>query len=100
MRSVAQLLEDTTGIVPRAGDSHVMIDKALGVKSIQRVGLEPRGEDLLLSVWPGELKPQALWLYAGGRAERLLTVAREGGWQIAATPHLAFRTSAPRERVY
>lgn len=100
MRSVAALLNDTVGIAPREGDGHVMIDKALGVTSIQRVGLESHDEELVLSVWPGELKPQALWLYAAGRAERLLEVAHEDGWQITPTPHLAFRTSWPRERVY
>jgi hypothetical protein len=93
MRSVAALLNDTVGIAPREGGGHVMIDEALGVTSIQRVGLESRDEELVLSVWPGELKPQALWLYAAGRAERLLEVAREDGWQITPAPHLAIRTS-------
>lgn len=71
-----------------------------GVTSIQRVGLVLRQGHLILSVWPGELKPQALWLYEAGRAGRLLGAARESGWEIEATPHLAFRTSWPEERVY
>lgn len=100
MRSIAAVLEDTTGLVPRPGDLHVMIDEPLRVRSIQRVALEPRDDELVLSVWPGELKPQALWLYDAGRAQRLLAVARTDGWQIAATPHLAFRTSSARERLY
>jgi hypothetical protein len=89
----------TIGLAPRHGDRHVIVE-CLGVRSIQRVVLEPCDDQLALSVWPGELKPQALWLYDAGRAERLLAVAREDGWQIRATPHLAFRTSSWSERNY
>lgn len=99
MRSPATVLADTIGLSPRDGDQHVIVE-SLGVKSIQRVGLEPRDDQVVLSVWPGELKPQAIWLYDAGRAERLLAVAREAGWQISATPHLAFRTSSWAERIY
>jgi hypothetical protein len=59
------------------------------------------GDDLVLAVWPGELQDQARNLYGSDRAAALLRFAEETTrWFAKPRPHLAFHTSAPRQRVY
>jgi O-acetyl-ADP-ribose deacetylase len=50
--------------------------------------------------WPAEMKPQALYLYSQGRAQRLLEAAEAGGWHVDPRPHLAFRNAGARLRLY
>jgi hypothetical protein len=97
------LLREATGIVPeRVGLVHVRLDAALGTVSLQRAALDFDEQDrLTLHLWPGELKPQAEHLYAGGRAERLCELAAgEGRWRVEAQPLLGFRNAPRRTRVY
>ena len=79
---------------------HVRLDHGIGAVSVQRAGLEYRGEGLTLGVWPGELKAQAQYLYSEGRAQRLLTLESAEGWQVEPSPHLAFFTAPPAQRAY
>lgn len=59
------------------------------------------GDDLVIAVWPGELQDQARNLYGSDRAAALLRFAEETTrWFAEPRPHLAFHTSAPRQRVY
>jgi hypothetical protein len=113
------LLAEASGIAPeRAGLVHIRLDTAIGVGSLQRAALDvedsadgPRGsphrggqagERLTLHLWPGELKPQAEHLYAGGRAERLCDLVGQDGdsWQVRPQPLLGFRNAPVRTRVY
>jgi hypothetical protein len=105
------LLRESSGLEPeRIGLVHVRLDTALGTQSLQRVALEFDGEDrLTLHAWPGELKPQARWLYADGHAERLCGLASDpvaaagaggGRWRVQPQPILGFRNAPPRTRVY
>lgn len=96
------LLREATGIEPeRVGLVHVRLDKALGAQSLQRAALDFDAEDhLTLHIWPGELKPQAEHLYAGGHAERLCALGESGGWRVEPQPLLGFRNAPKRTRVY
>jgi hypothetical protein len=99
------LLREATGIVPeRVGLVHVRLDTALGTVSLQRAALDFDEQDrLTLHMWPGELKPQAEHLYAGGHAEKLCELAAGGGggpWRVEPQPLLGFRNAPKRTRVY
>jgi hypothetical protein len=124
------LLREASGIeTERAGLVHIRLDTALGASTLQRAALEVRsatgasspsarwtasqnsedfverasrgtGERLILHLWPGELKPQAEQLYAGGRAERLCELLDEEGWEVRPQPLLGFRNAPVRTRLY
>jgi hypothetical protein len=105
------LLREATGIEPeRVGLVHVRLDRALGARSLQRAALDFDSDDrLTLHMWPGELKPQAEHLYAGGHAERLCGLASATGaldglepaaWRVEPQPLLGFRNAPKRTRVY
>jgi hypothetical protein len=95
-----ELLQEVSGIQPKPGANHVQLDRAAGVRSTQRLAVADLGNHVGAGLWPAELKPQAEYLYAEGRAEALVAAARNGGWTIRATPHLAFFTAPPRQRLY
>jgi hypothetical protein len=97
------LLREATGIRPeRAGLVHVRLDLALGARALQRAALDVEEERLTLHLWPGELKRQAEYLYAGAGAERLGELLEEdgGAWQVQPQPLLGFRNAPVRTRVY
>jgi hypothetical protein len=96
------LLREATGLQPeRIGLAHVRLDTALGVVSMQRAALDLDGQDLVLHMWPGELKRQAEHLYGAGHAERLAELGGESGpWHIEPQPQLGFRNAPARTRVY
>lgn len=95
---LSELAREVTGLAAEPG-GHVLLD-GIGVRSTQRLALGDVGGGVVAFTWPGELVPQARHLYDSGRAERLLGVAREAGWEVDARPHLAFRNSQPRQRLY
>jgi hypothetical protein len=74
-----QLLRDVSRMEPARDGKHVRLDKA-GFKSVQRLAIADLGGGVVAAVWPGELKPQAHYLYSDGRAAALIAAAREGGW--------------------
>jgi hypothetical protein len=96
------LLREATGIEPeRIGPVHVRLDEALGARALQRAALDFDAHDrLVLHAWPGELKPQAERLYAGGYADRLCGLASEPGWRVEPQPILAFRNAPRHTRVH
>jgi len=53
-----------------------------------------------VATWPAELKPQACYLYGGGLGSALVAAARERGWTVEPSPHIAFRTAAAGRRLY
>jgi hypothetical protein len=89
-------------VVPERGSLvHVRLDTALGVVSFQRVALTFQDEQLVLHLWPGELKHQAEHLYAGGHAVRLSALAGPGQpWSVEPQPLLGYRNAPVRSRVY
>ncbi len=101
-RRLRSLLAQATGVAPERGQLvHVRLDNALGVVSFQRAALALEGDELLLHVWPGELKHQAEHLYAEDRALRLSRLAAPGSpWTVQPQPLLGYRNAPVRSRVY
>jgi O-acetyl-ADP-ribose deacetylase len=93
------LLRRISGITPDPGATYVRLDQH-GVRSTQRLALDDIGGSLLAGLFPAELKPQALYLYAVGRARAMLAAARAFGWSASPNPHLAFYTASPQQRLY
>jgi hypothetical protein len=96
------LLREATGLAPeRIGLAHVRLDTALGAVTVQRAALDFDGGELLLHMWPGELKRQADHLYSSGHATRLGELAAgPGPWRVEPQPQLGFRNAPARTRVY
>lgn len=97
------LLREATGLAPeRIGLAHVRLDTAIGTASLQRAALDLEGEQLVLHMWPGELKRQAEHLYGDEHAARLcaLPLDSEPGWRVDPQPQLGFRNAPARTRVY
>lgn len=94
-----QLLEEISGIRPEPGGLHVLLE-GRGVRSTQRLALSSVGGGLIAALWPAELKVQAEYLYGQRLATPMIARAVERGWTAAASPQLAFRNSAPSQRLY
>jgi hypothetical protein len=107
---LAHLLEAATGLdaVPSASypetetTVHVLVDEAIGAKTVQRLALQARGEGLVLCTWPAELKEQAEKFYRADRVARFLAFLAEEDqvWRAEPKPQLAFRSAAASQRVY
>jgi hypothetical protein len=107
---LVQLLEAATGLeaVPSASypetemSVHVMVEEAIGTKTLQRFALQARSEGLVLCTWPAELKTQAKEFYRADRVARFLDFLAENdpAWRAEPKAQLAFRSAAPRQRVY
>lgn len=107
---LAQLLQAATDLdaaptssYPETETSvHVMVDKAIGAKTLQRVALQARGKGLVLCMWPAELKVQAEKFYRADRVARLLNFLAEDdqAWRAEPKAQLAFRSAAASQRVY
>jgi hypothetical protein len=106
-RRLMALLRETTAISeverrPPFG-AEVMLSEAIGTTSTQRIALERHDEGLVLTTWPGELKPQATALYSGDRARQLIELvdADPAIWRARPNPHLAYRGAInPAQRLY
>jgi len=97
------LLREASGLQPeRIGLAHVRLDTTLGVASLQRAALDLEGGELVLHMWPGELKRQAEQFYGAGHAERLAALPGSTGtaWRVEPQPQLGFRNAPARTRVY
>jgi hypothetical protein len=102
------LLREATGITDAEPERHpligamVMLDKAIGTKSTQRISLRRQAEGLVLCTWPAELKPRAEALYRTGRAQRLMDFVAEHpkAWQARPNVHLAFQHAPVPQRLY
>lgn len=77
--------------------AHVRLDAAIGTRSLQRAALEEREGELVLAVWPGELKGEARALYGSDRCVALLGLS---DWQLTPRPHLGFYGASPPQRLY
>lgn len=94
------LLRQITGVEPEPLGDHVRLDKKTTIKSVQRLALGDIGGEAIVAFWPAELKPQAEYLYRDGRAHAMIAAARECGWKVSPSPHLAYHTSPPERRLY
>jgi hypothetical protein len=97
------LLREATGLAPeRVGLAHVRLDTAIGTASLQRAALDLEGDELVLHMWPGELKRQAEHLYGDAHAARLCELPQSVGpaWRVQPQPQLGFRNAPARTRVY
>jgi hypothetical protein len=93
------LLREITGLEPEPSGVHVLLENQ-SVRSTQRVALGDVGGDVVVAIWPAELKRQAEYLYAEGRGQAMVAAARSRGWDVWPSPRLAFFTSAPEQRLY
>ena len=96
---VPNLLVAMTGIRPEPAGLHVLLNSH-GMVSTQRLALSGFSGGLVAGLWPGELKAQAEYLYGGRRGCRMIRAARACGWIAEGAPQLAFRNSAPSQRLY
>jgi hypothetical protein len=101
-RRLRSLLAQATGVEPERGSLvHVRLDMALGVVSFQRVALSLERDQLVLHIWPGELKHQAEYLYSEDHAVRLSHLAHPGSaWRVEPQPLLGYRNAPVRSRMY
>jgi hypothetical protein len=93
------LLRKVSGLAPEPGGLHVLLD-GHRVRSTQRLALSLFRDGLVVALWPAELKPQAEYLYGERLGTPMVARATERGWFTAGSPHLAFRNSAPAQRLY
>jgi hypothetical protein len=94
-----RLLKRISGIEPETGGVHVLLEP-FGVRSTQRLALSLHRPDLVAALWPAELKAQAEYLYGQRLATPMIACAHQRGWSVEPSPHLAFRNSAPGQRLY
>ena len=92
------LLHGATGITPVQAGGHVLLDD-LGVRSAQRLGLGDVGGNVVVALWPAELKEQAKYLYGRRLGRPMIAAARERELaRPSRAPHLAFRNASPTLR--
>jgi hypothetical protein len=93
-RRLVALLRAATGFDDVTGEMHpwaaatLMLDRALGTTSTQRITLRYEPGHLLLQSYPAELKPQAEAFYKTDRAQRLLDLAAREHDRWHVQPHL------------
>lgn len=94
--------EDVTGETRPWAAASLMLDKALGTTSTQRVTLRYEPGHLLLQSYPAELKPQAEAFYKTDRAQRLLDLAagEHDRWHVRPNLQLAFRFATVPQRLF
>ena len=77
----------------------MMLD-GLGVQSMQRLAIGDVGGNVVVALWPAELKEQATYLYGQRLGRPMIAAACELGWTAKPSPHLAFRNASPPLRLY
>lgn len=93
------MLAEISGLTPEQGGIHVLLDK-VGIRSTQRLAIARYRGGVVAAMWPGELKEQAQYLYGERHASGMIDAAVTRGWIAMGSPHLAFRNSAPGQRLY
>lgn len=69
--------------------------------SAQRIALGDREGELVLCVWPGELRAQARAFYGSDRAARVAAlIERDPAWLAVPRPHLAYNGAPRAARFY
>lgn len=104
LRRLRTILEAATGFAAEVRD----VGGHAGVKfppdqvvAFDRISLYIEGDNVVLSAWPAELAPQYKRVYTHpDRAEALIALTDEPGWQIHGNFHLAFWRSSGPQRWY
>lgn len=104
-RRLMALLRHATGVdevrAGGSGSAEAMLDAALGTRCVQRLMLRREGDELVLAIAAGELKPQALAFYASGRATRAVKLADGEGWTASPSLYLGYRGAQTQaQRLY
>lgn len=94
-----ELLFEVARIQPQPGGEWVNLEKCLGFHSTRRLRIIDSAGGVGVETWPAELKPQACYLYGGGFGLPLVAAARERGWTVEPSPHIA-HPRAPDRRLY
>jgi hypothetical protein len=69
--------------------------------SAQRIALGTADDQLVLCIWPGELRAQARAFYGSDRAERVAAlIERDPAWHAVPRPHLAYNGARRADRFY
>lgn len=101
LRRLRTILESATGFTAEVRD----VGGHAGVKfppnqvvAFDRISLYFDGDNVVLSAWPAELAPQYKRVYGNrDRAEALIALTEQPGWEVHGNFHLAFwRSSAPQ----
>jgi hypothetical protein len=72
----------------------------LGFHSTQRLWISNVAEGVAVATWPAETAGQARYLYGRKLGPALVTAARNLGWDVEASPHIAYINSPPDSRLY
>jgi hypothetical protein len=65
-----------------------------------RIRVLADGGGVEVATYPAELVEQARYLYGGGLGPALVDAARERGWKVEPSPHIAFWRASPGRRLY
>jgi hypothetical protein len=95
-----KLLTDVAGVQPQPGGEWVHLQDKLGFRSIQRLVIRDGADGVVVATWPTELAVQARYLYGGGLGSALVAAARERGWTVIPSPHIAYYSASPARRLY
>jgi hypothetical protein len=100
-RFLRRTLQQATGIIPADRDNYVRLDEALGTQAVRRLYLVAWEKSLVLGIYPGLDQPQALRLYAEGRATRLAALENpEQHWWVWPELYLSFRNARYEQRLF
>jgi hypothetical protein len=98
--SRTDLLSKVAGVQAEPGDEWVRLEGRLGFRSTQRLWIGDVPGGVAVATWPAELARQARYLYGGGFGSALVAAARERGWTVEASPHIAYYTASADRRLY
>jgi hypothetical protein len=97
-----ELLSDVARVEPEPGGEWVDLAEHLGFRSTQRLRIRGLADDggVEAATYPAELADQARYLYRHGRGSALVAAARERGWKVEPSPHIAYLYAPPSRRLY
>jgi hypothetical protein len=94
-----ELVQQVAGVRPERPAGHALLKDA-GFKAVQRLVLADSSGRLVAGLWPGELMPNARYLYSEHRAEAFVDAAEANGWSVLPNPHIGFWQAPPTQRLY
>lgn len=95
-----QLLIDVARVQPQPSGEWVHLENRLGFRSTQRLRISALADSVVVTTWPAELARQATYLYRRGLGSALVAAARERGWTVEPSPHIAYYSASPSRRLY
>jgi hypothetical protein len=97
-----KLLREVARAEPEQGGEWVDLAEHLRFRSTQRLRIRGLADDggVEVATYPAELAEQARYLYRHGRGSALVAAARERGWKVEPSPHIAYLYAPPSRRLY